>query len=49
MTGFGAHELISTDDYPDFVIPLARAVAAGDVDRGIALYIVYQPLTHIMQ
>ena len=25
------------DDYPDFVIPLAKAVSAGDVDRGIAL------------
>ena len=34
---FGAHELDPTDDYPDFVIPLARAVATGDVERGIAL------------
>ncbi|HVN20583.1 MAG TPA: RpiB/LacA/LacB family sugar-phosphate isomerase [Dongiaceae bacterium] len=25
------------DDYPDFAIPLARAVAAGVVDRGILL------------
>jgi ribose 5-phosphate isomerase B len=25
------------DDYPDFVIPLARAVAAGKVDRGVAI------------
>lgn len=25
------------DDYPDFVIPLARAVARGEVDRGLAL------------
>jgi RpiB/LacA/LacB family sugar-phosphate isomerase len=25
------------DDYPDFVIPLARAVAAGTVDRGIGI------------
>ncbi|MEO6753102.1 MAG: RpiB/LacA/LacB family sugar-phosphate isomerase [Opitutus sp.] len=25
------------DDYPDFVVPLARAVAAGKVDRGIAI------------
>jgi ribose 5-phosphate isomerase B len=25
------------DDYPDFIIPLARAVAAGEVDRGVAL------------
>ncbi|MDQ2949398.1 MAG: RpiB/LacA/LacB family sugar-phosphate isomerase, partial [Acidobacteriota bacterium] len=34
---FGAYELNLTDDYPDFVIPLARAVAAGEVERGIAL------------
>ena len=25
------------DDYPDYVIPLAKAVAVGEVDRGIAL------------
>jgi ribose 5-phosphate isomerase B len=25
------------DDYPDFVVPLARAVARGDVSRGIAI------------
>ena len=24
------------DDYPDFVIPMARAVAAGEADRGLA-------------
>jgi ribose 5-phosphate isomerase B len=34
---FGAHQLNSDDDYPDFVIPLGRAVAAGKVDRGVAL------------
>ena len=34
---FGAHELNLGDDYPDFIIPLARAVAAGKVERGIAL------------
>lgn len=33
---FGAHTLESGDDYPDFVTPLARAVAAGEVDRGVA-------------
>ena len=33
----GAHRMDPDDDYPDFVIPLARAVSAGDVDRGIAL------------
>jgi ribose 5-phosphate isomerase B len=25
------------DDYPDFVVPLARAVAGGEVDRGLAI------------
>ena len=25
------------DDYPDFVIPLGRAVAAGEVERGVAV------------
>jgi len=34
---FGAHHLDPTDDYPDFVIPLARAVAEGRVERGIAV------------
>jgi len=34
---FGAHQLTAGDDYPDYIIPLARAVASGEVDRGIAL------------
>ncbi|WP_027125118.1 RpiB/LacA/LacB family sugar-phosphate isomerase [Gelidibacter mesophilus] len=34
---FGAKVLDNTDDYPDFVIPLAKAVAAGEVFRGIAI------------
>jgi ribose 5-phosphate isomerase B len=34
---FGAHQLNPGDDYPDFIIPLARAVAAGEVERGVAL------------
>jgi ribose 5-phosphate isomerase B len=34
---FGARELNDGDDYPDFVIPLARAVAGGKLERGIAL------------
>ena len=34
---FGAHSLAPGDDYPDFVIPLARAVSAGKVERGIAV------------
>jgi ribose 5-phosphate isomerase B len=34
---FGAYSLNPGDDYPDFVIPLARAVAQGEVERGIAI------------
>jgi ribose 5-phosphate isomerase B len=34
---FGAHELAADDDYPDFVVPLARAVASGNVTRGLAI------------
>ena len=34
---FGAHSLKPGDDYPDFVIPLAHAVVAGKVERGIAV------------
>ena len=33
----GAYSPNPGDDYPDFVIPLAEAVAAGRVDRGIAV------------
>lgn len=34
---YGAFNLDNTDDYPDFVIPLARALANHEVDRGIAI------------
>jgi ribose 5-phosphate isomerase B len=34
---FGAERLDEQDDYPDLVIPLARAVAAGEVTRGVAI------------
>ena len=34
---FGADRLEPGDDYPDFVTPLARAVASGKVDRGVAV------------
>jgi len=34
---FGAHENDPKDDYPDYVIPLAQAIAGGEVDRGIAI------------
>jgi ribose 5-phosphate isomerase B len=37
VVDFGAFKPDDTDDYPDFVIPLARAVAAKDVHRGIAI------------
>ena len=33
----GAVALIRGDDYPDFVIPLARAVAGGKGDRDVAI------------
>jgi len=34
---FGTTVLELGDDYPDYVIPMARAVAKGEVERGIAL------------
>jgi len=34
---FGAHKLKSDDDYPDYVVPLAKAVVAGEVERGLAI------------
>ncbi|HWZ15993.1 MAG TPA: RpiB/LacA/LacB family sugar-phosphate isomerase [Mucilaginibacter sp.] len=34
---FGAYKLDNADDYPDFVIPLAKAVAEGEVERGVAV------------
>jgi len=37
IVDFGAHSLDSEDDYPDFVTPLARSVAAGQVERGVAV------------
>jgi len=37
VVDFGAHTLAPGDDYPDFVIPLARAVSSGQVERGIAV------------
>jgi ribose 5-phosphate isomerase B len=37
VVDFGAHHLSESDDYPDYVVPLAQAVAAGKVDRGIAI------------
>ena len=37
VVDFGASHSSPEDDYPDYVIPMARAVAAGTVDRGVAL------------
>jgi len=37
VTDFGATMPDPSDDYPDFVVPLARAVAAGEVERGIVI------------
>lgn len=34
---FGALTFSEADDYPDFVIPLAKAVSSGDVFRGVAI------------
>ena len=37
VVDFGAHQLTPDDDYPDFVVPLAHAVVAGKMDRGVAI------------
>ena len=37
VVDFGAHELVTGDDYPDFVVPMAKAVAKGEVTRGLAI------------
>jgi ribose 5-phosphate isomerase B len=37
IVDFGAHDANPGDDYPDFVIALSREVAAGTIDRGIAI------------
>lgn len=37
LEDFGADSLDPDDDYPDYVVPLARAVASGEVGRGIAV------------
>ena len=37
VSDFGGHHAHPEDDYPDFVIPLARAVVRGEVDRGVAV------------
>jgi ribose 5-phosphate isomerase B len=37
VVDFGAHSLGPSDDYPDYVVPLALAVASGKVERGLAI------------
>jgi len=37
VNDFGAFELNTGDDYPDFILPLAKAVSKKEVDRGIAI------------
>jgi ribose 5-phosphate isomerase B len=37
VVDFGAAEYDPKDDYPDYVAPLARAVAQGEVERGVAI------------
>ncbi|MVN22310.1 RpiB/LacA/LacB family sugar-phosphate isomerase [Mucilaginibacter arboris] len=37
VTDFGAQSLVQLDDFPDYVIPMARAVANKEVERGIAV------------
>jgi ribose 5-phosphate isomerase B len=37
VVDFGDTKLQPDDDFPDFVVPLARAVASGRVGRGIAI------------
>ena len=34
---FGASELVKEDDYPDYVVPLARSVIRGEISRGLAI------------
>jgi ribose 5-phosphate isomerase B len=37
VVDFGDRQPKMDDDYPDFVIPMARAVAKGSLERGIAI------------
>jgi len=37
VVDFGACSFDPADDYPDMIVPLARAVAAGEVERGVVL------------
>ena len=37
VVDFGDAQPKADDDYPDFVVPLARAVVRGAIDRGVAI------------
>lgn len=37
VTDFGANELVAGDDYPDYVLPLAKAVVDNEIERGVAI------------
>ena len=37
VVDFGAHRLDAEDDYPDFVVPMARALANAEIERGISI------------
>jgi len=37
VVDFGAYKLTPDDDYPDYVVPLAQAVAAEEIERGVAI------------
>ena len=37
IVDFGAHQLNPTDDYPEVIVPLARAIAAGQLEHVVAL------------
>ena len=37
IVDFGNNTYDTGDDYPDYVVPLAKSVASGEVERGIAV------------
>jgi ribose 5-phosphate isomerase B len=37
ITDYGAATYDAADDYPDVIVPLAKAIANKEVDRGIAV------------
>lgn len=37
IVDYGAFSYDASDDYPDIIIPLAKAITSGEADRGIAI------------